>query len=332
MKNYFLLISIFFAYFLTACKGSPDSQPHFPIEETLTQELMPLQGITTPGIVEIKYPFLIVENMKQKDSLFHIYDLRDRQLKTVFGTKGGGPNEFSTPWMIHSQLSDLVIANKNSFYHYEVDANGYANLTRKQAPLCDNSIYEAAFINDSTFVVDAQYMAPDIYLYTMQDKDPLITLSYRNPDIMDMVRDPNYGHVYANGDRIILAYEYKKEIDFMDTAFNLIKKVKFDFPTSDESLLGMGDCNSAYTYGYLGKRYFYVNYFGTSWKQCRENDTRDTYIEVYDLDGMPVARYFLDGKRPTYFAVDEKNFILYGATLDGTPEDNLLMYSLKGLE
>lgn len=102
MKNYFLLISIFCAYFLTACKGSPDSQPHFPIEETLTQELMPLQGITTPGIVEIKYPFLIVENMKQKDSLFHIYDLRDRQLKTVFGTKGEGPNEFSTPWMIHS--------------------------------------------------------------------------------------------------------------------------------------------------------------------------------------------------------------------------------------
>ena len=62
---------------------------------------------------------------------------------------------------------------------------------------------------------------------------------------MDLVRDPNYGRVYANGNRIILAYEYKKEIDFMDTEFNLIKKVKFDFQTSDESLLGKGDENSA---------------------------------------------------------------------------------------
>ena len=149
---------------------------------------------------------------------------------------------------------------------------------------------------------------------------------------MDLVRDPNYGRVYANGNRIILAYEYKKEIDFMDTEFNLIKKVKFDFQTSDESLLGKGDENSAYTYGYLGERYFYVNYFGTSWKQCRKNDTYGTYIEVYSLDGNPVARYFLEGKMPVYFAVDETTFTLYGTPLDNLPEDNLLVYRLKGLQ
>ena len=33
----------------------------FPLEETLTQELMPLQGITNPMLVEIKSPFLILK-------------------------------------------------------------------------------------------------------------------------------------------------------------------------------------------------------------------------------------------------------------------------------
>ena len=54
-------------------------------------------------------------------------------------------------------------------------------------------------------------------------------------------------------------------------------------------------------------------------------------MEVFDLDGNPVARYHLDGKSPTYFAVDEKTYTLYGATEDGVPEDNLLVYKLKGL-
>jgi negative regulator of replication initiation len=52
---------------------------------------------------------------------------------------------------------------------------------------------------------------------------------------------------------------------------------------------------------------------------------------VYDLDGKPIIKYYLNGRRPVYFAVDEETFTLYGAGEDGDPEDNLLVYKLKGL-
>ena len=233
------------------------------------------------------------------------------ELDTAFGERGGGPNEFSAPWIIHSQLRNLIIVDKNTFLRYKINQDGRIIIEEKLTPACTNDIYDAAFVNDTLFVVDAQYVSSNLYLFNIKDDSPQKSLQYRNPNIMDLVRDPNYGRVYANGNRIILAYEYKKEIDFMDTEFNLIKKVKFDFQTSDD--------------------YFYVIYLGTSWKKYRKQNTYNTYLEVFNLDGNPVARYLLKGKSPVNFAVDETTFTLYGTIDDGIPEDNLLVYKLKGL-
>ena len=326
-----VLLIIVCCFFTVSCDNIQNKEESFPIEETLAQELFPLKGLTSPGIVEVKSPFLIVENMKQNDSIFHIYDLRNCELDTAFGERGGGPNEFSAPWIIHSQLRNLIIVDKNTFLRYKINQDGRIIIEEKLTPACANDIYDAAFVNDTLFVVDAQYVSSNLYLFNIKDDSPQKSLQYRNPNITDLVRDPNYGRVYANGNRIILAYEYKKEIDFMDTEFNLIKKVKFDFQTSDESLLGKGDENSAYTYGYLGNHYFYVIYLGTTWKKYRKQNTYNTYLEVFNLDGNPVARYLLKGKSPVNFAVDETTFTLYGTIDDGIPEDNLLVYKLKGL-
>jgi hypothetical protein len=64
---------------------------------------------------------------------------------------------------------------------------------------------------------------------------------------------------------------------------------------------------------------------------CGARSTYRTFLEVFDLDGNPVIRYHLDGRRPVYFAVDEETFTLYGTGDDGDPEDYLLVYKLKGL-
>ena len=69
MKKLLLLVFTMYYVLMVACSSS---EPHFPFEETLTQELMPLQGITNPFVVEVKHPFLIVENMQRTDSLFHL--------------------------------------------------------------------------------------------------------------------------------------------------------------------------------------------------------------------------------------------------------------------
>ena len=314
---------------VTACSSS---DPNFPIEITLTQELMPLQGITSPLRVEVKHPFLIIQNSKQRDSLFHIYDLTTYDLKSAFGVKGEGPDEFILPWLIQTNFSDFIIEDKHSFNRFSINKKGQPIFKSTKEPKYINSISKAAFINDSLFVVDAQYTGPKIHLLTLQDELPKKSWTYRNPDIIDYYADPNMGNVYANEKRIVFCYGYKKQIDFMDTNFNLINSVKFNFtnPTNTNSD-NQGDVKMSYVYSYLGKRYLYALFFGTSWNENRANGTCGTFLEVFDLDGNPIIRYHLEGRRPVYFAVDEKTFTLYGAGEDGDPEDNLLVYKLKGL-
>ena len=319
MRNFYYILIIICCSFILACNSV---DPDFPHEEVLDEKLMPLQGITNPLRVDINL----------KDSIFHIYDLVSQDLKSTFGRMGEGPDEFILPWLIQSQLSDIYIGDKHMFYRFSLNKEGQPMFCDVKEPKYVNAINEAAFISDSLFVVDAMYTGSNIYLLSLQDELPKKSWTYRNPDMKDYYSDPNMGRLYANQSRIIFCYGYKKQIDFMDIDFNLINSVKFKFnnPTFISSQ-NQGDVNVSYVYSYLGKRYLYSLFFGTSWNENRANFTRGIFLEVFDLEGKPVARYHLKGRRPVYFAVDEETFTLYGAGEDGEPEDYLLMYKLNGL-
>lgn len=326
----FILISCY--GLLIACNPQDAIFPH---EEILVQELMPLQGITNPMKVEVKYPYLILQNSEMHDSIFHIYDLTTHKLKSVFGTKGQGPDEWVSPLLFQTSLPDLLIGDfsKNKIYRFNINKEGDPIFKEAKRLGYENALYDAAFINDSLFIVDPKYMlVPSLYLLAQNDSLPRKIWTYRNPDIIDYMLDPDMGNVYANKDRIIFCYGYKKQIDFMDTNFNLIKRTKFKYD-SPSYITGdnYGDIKVSYVYSYLGEHYLYALFFGTSWKDNRANATHGTFIEVFDLNGNPVIRYHLEGKRPVNFAIDEVTFTLYGTTEDGDPEDNLLIYNLKGL-
>lgn len=310
-------------------------EPKFSVEETLSQELMPLQGVTNPLRIEIKHPYLIFQNSsKQHDSVFQIYDLTSHKLKNAFGVRGEAPGEFVLPWLFQTQLSDLFIGDiaKNSVYRFGINEEGQPIFKGAEEANSINGINEAAFINDSLYVLDAMYIAPSLYLLTLKSELPKKSRTYRNPDMIDYYADPDMGRVYANESRIVFCYGYKKQIDFMDTNLNLIKRVKFKFanPTVINTK-NQRDVKVSYVYGYLGKKYLYALFLGTSWNENRARSTYGTILEVFDLDGSPVARYVLNGRRPVYFAVDEVTFTLYGTGEDGEPEDHLLVYKLKGL-
>jgi hypothetical protein len=264
--------------------------------------------------------------------LYHIYDLTTYELKSTFGSRGEGPNDFVVPWLLHTNLSDFFITDNNYLHRFEITGEGQAVLKGVEEAAYISGLNEAAFINDSLYVQDGRYLSPSLHLLTLKDEMPRKSWTYRNPDIMDYYVDPDMGNVYANESRIVLCYGYKKQIDFMDTGLNMIKRVKFNYtPPSDISSQKDGDVKASYGYNYLGKRYLYALFFGTSWNEYRAQLTHGTYLEVYDLDGNPVIKYYLDGRSPAHFAVDEKTFTLYGPGDDGDPEDNLLVYKLKGL-
>ena len=316
---------------ITACSTAPNLD--FPHEETLTPELMPLQGINNPIRVEIKHPYLIIQNYKMHDSIFHIYDVRNHEFKSAFGTTGQGPTEFIHPWFIHTQLADFALNNNGAFHLFSINKQGESVLQKVRKPMYKNgTLHDAVLINDSLFVADPKYMLlPSLHLLHMKDSLPRKTWTYRNPNIRDYSLDPNMGNAYANGNRIVFCYGYKKQIDFMDTEFNLIKSVKFEFNSTEPTADNQGEINRTYTQSYLGKQYLYAIFFGISWNEHRAQSTVGTYLEVFDLDGNPVARYHLNGRRPTGFVVDEETFTLYGAGEGGDPEGNLLVYKLNGL-
>ena len=119
MKNIYLLLAVCLAL-LVGCK--PTDPQAFRIEKALTPELMPLQGLTDPFRLEVKHPYLIVQNSdKLKDSLFHVYDLRNNELKCVFGNIGQGPEEYVMPWLMNSQFPEFVIQEKQSFQKFSIN-------------------------------------------------------------------------------------------------------------------------------------------------------------------------------------------------------------------
>ena len=313
------------------CASCSSVDTYFPREETLSQELMPLQGITCPVRIEVKHPFLILQNMKRTDSIFHIYDLTNNELKQAFGVKGQGPNDFVSPWLFNTPLTNFLINDvnkKNLIYQFAISKEGKLVFKDVKQANYLSYISDAAFINDSLYVIDAMYLEPSLYLLSLQDELPRKKRKYRNPAIYDYYADPNSGNVYANDNRIAFCYSYKKQIDFMDIDLNLIKRVKFKYasPTNIKA-----DEKVSYGIGYMGKRYLYVLFFGTSWKEYRDISFRGTFLEVFDLEGNPVVKYRLDGLGPVNFVVDEETFTLYGVGSDGEPEDYLLVYKLKGL-
>ena len=146
------IISLIFVILCSLVACTPSSVVVFPIDETLTPELMPLQGVTSPMRVEIKHPYLIVQNDKQNDSLFHIYNLTDKKLVGVFGRKGQGPGEFTTPWLVQTYLSDLIVEDNHKFHHYEFDSLGHpVQKESMEAQTVVSIVAEAAFINDSIY-------------------------------------------------------------------------------------------------------------------------------------------------------------------------------------
>jgi len=331
MRYPFFILMLYCCLF-SACNSAPD-EPKFPFEETLTQELMPLQGITYPLWLEVEHPFLIVQNMQRSDSIFHVYDLANYELKSAFGRTGRGPEEFGFVQVYHTPFSDVFIGdvNTNVIHKFEINEEGQSLYKDTiQAKYKEHSIVNAAFINDSLYVLaDALYMPEgNLDLLSLQNEEVIKTKPYRDPE-----ESLDAGYVFANESRIVLSYICKKQIDFMDIDLNLIKRVefKYDYPydITDENWRNV---KQSYNFCYLGKRYLYALFFGRSLEEHETLAFRGTYLEVFDLDGNPVARYYLDGITPNNFVVDEETFTLYGVLYNNAEVvDSLVVYKLKGL-
>ena len=328
MKWSYSLAIIYFGL-ATSCTSSTV----FLKKQTLSQELMPLKGITYPCYIEIKHPYLIIENCNRNDSIFHIYNTNNHVLQSVFGVYGRGPGEFLSPYLFNTQMSNLFIENgEDIVYVFAIDSVGNPVFKDSKLPNYIEGVLGAALINDSLYVRDGMFTAAELQLLTFGNELPRKSWQYRNPNINNCFIDPDYGHIYANSSLIVLCYNLKKQIDFMDINLRLIKRVKFKYSFSENITEdNQFDIKVSYSAGYLGKRYLYVLFRDASWNEYKELSHRKSSLEVFDLEGNPICIYEFNGVIPHRFVVDEENFTLYGIRDDGEPENYVIVYKLTGL-
>ena len=101
--------------------------------------------------------------MQRSDSILHVYDLTNNELKCAFGREGRGPGEFGFMQLYQTPFSDIFIGdiNTNVVFRYGIDKEGQPipKETIQSKYTGGHSILNAAFINDSLYVLsDALYM------------------------------------------------------------------------------------------------------------------------------------------------------------------------------
>lgn len=106
----------------------------------------------------------------------------------------------------------------------------------------------------------------------------------------------------ANDSFIVYPYVYKKQIDIYEIeTMTLYKRIIGNYQPQD---IKIGDFQNNQIY-YLdvtaGKDYFYA--------LCRD-EKQNTYLEVFDYEGCPKARYSFDIV-PYQFEIDEKKGYIY---------------------
>ena len=237
------------------------------------------------------------------------------------------------PWLLNNHLPEFVIESNDSFQKFSIAKDGQAMLKEKVTPAFQMALSEAEFIHDSLFVVSpAFYGIPYMLKCDMKSEEPLKAYAYRDTTLINYADDPNrVDNMFANQNRIVLCYAYKKQRDFLETDFNLIKRVEFGDYTPVYGVKVPKDEKPSYEQGYLGKRYLYALFMGCTYNELEAREGKGVHLEVFDMEGNPVARYELQGERPRYFVVDEETFTLY-SPMKGLPEDHLLMYKLEGLK
>lgn len=128
-----------------AYRMQADRPTDFSHRESIDSGVDALQGLTNAFRLEIKHPYLIVQNSDNlKDSIFHIYDVRNNELKCAFGSIGQGPKEYVMPWLLNNHLPEFIIANNsNTFQKFSIDKDGQATMKEKVTPAFQMALSEA---------------------------------------------------------------------------------------------------------------------------------------------------------------------------------------------
>lgn len=342
MKQYLIFCQVCFwatiIVFSAACNPILETKS-FPQEYQLTSERFSLGYIVQPRGMELKNGFLVFCGIPML-----IHSTSNYSFVHSFGDKGQ-TDAIQLPQIVRSSSQFLYIMdviNKNVIRKYEIDSLGEPVLLQSGFTGITNSMNRAYMLRDSLILFDEFIPEASLKIHNLYTNSEAFALPYGTTSFEDRFFDKNMGGLYANDTCIAFVYKYQDRIDFYDWQFNLKHSINHQQSEPKINPLDNRENISYYGNSYMGRNYFYTLYRGVSHKVfCSDSLlvfkewgiytyglTRDV-LEVYDLDGQPVCRYFFNDIAPSVFVVDEEQNKLLGHR--AAYPSSLLVYQLQGL-
>ncbi len=275
--------------------------------------------------IAVSNDYLFLQGIKA-DLIFQQYALPEVKWIKSFGRKGRGPGEYGTNTDIFisptTELLYIYRPDTSTFYSYRISEEGDLALEREfkvESGILYNQFH---IIGDSLLVYNK---VPGlgigrVNLITGEKIGDLqfpVRSGYSESDFFH----PDKGVLAANGKYVVYAYHFLKQIDIYNVD-DLTLKVRLIGKEHKEPV-NIGPDSDMYYYNvYCTDRYIYAYY-----AKRDTNGGYENYVEVYDYEGNPVARYEMPIATGGVFAVTPNDSTLYGYS--HLHEDKILKFDLR---
>lgn len=325
----------------------PLAEGEFSLSEKDFGELVELKG--TPHPVDQIFrlsecemialdSMMIVKNLGNSN-MFMAFSLPDFKFIKSFGRNGNGPDEFIFPSLVKDESKEFLCFIYENTNDHIYGVNKKCEIIRLPFALKkgvkqfnDKQPYG---ISSKEFLYVESINRGKALFHIVAQNDSAKTFQLKNLAFSDLHKNwASYiGNLGANGKdkRAVFAYKYFKRLMFYDLENNKPKTVFFDVPAktkkgNDISMLGPD--NVTHYWGMSAQQnYVYMLYSGRTPIDVSKELSKSPgyiYVEKYDWNGNPVAKYKLD--HWGYFCVNEKENTIYLAST--TEEQPFFSYQL----
>lgn len=257
------------------------------------------------------------------------------------GLLGGGPGELKSPTLVPTPERDIFCyvfeAAGQKLYQWDMQGKltpvDYPFTSSRQPSYSDKQL---AHIGSGDFIyAESSPTGKSIFRSTLEGDSVSVREIFQlrlNPKRKSWVNYIGDFAVNPKRDRMAYAYKYFKIIKFMDLEAMTVRTINFEREEFDENTLYVADGmdqNVTHYWGCCpGDEYVWFLYSGrTPFDVSREmrQNIHYIYVEQYDWNGNPVAKYKLD--HWGYFTVDEKEKQIWLASTGD--DDPLFVFDIK---
>lgn len=320
MKKIFLFLAIAIL-FLCACGGSRQVAGFGdPVE--LQSESIAIDEIIKP-VGWVGADGKAVVQSDGTDTVYYVYSLPDFRYLYAGGTKGEGPEELGSPYMLGNTPSMntfwIVDWSKETLTDFQAGSDSLKALTSFKPAGEDDPVL---MVNDSIAVYEGGYNLDNlcwiklVEVHTGKILDSVLTravIEVQKGDGWTSVNMKNVPAYISDGKTLAVKYEYTDRVEFYDISGGkfALKKAVGD-PRTLEQLRAEDfwkKTQGKYYDGFAADQdHVYIMEYDYSQEGKSPRRILSSSVLVYDWDGNPVRKYILDKPVDALLVYKDKMF------------------------